>query len=858
MKKHWTTHLCLVSDSFSRFPNVLQLLVFIPVKKTAYKMQKSFNAAFQYAHYLIQLAKQKPSKLMKPSKSDQKWKSFPHRLADLYVSSVPSSPNHEYILSGSYLLQKLVENEKLNCLVVNLYPVDEGYSITVKSRTGGDTETSLLSYEDDELLQYIDNQELPPLLVDLLERSQVNLFYNGCIIVEIRDFRNSVHSMTFKTRYTLLKPTTQSIMCDVSMLANDNQRWSWEERHALESALVLATAEPLCLDPSVSVTIVANYFQHSFLSRESTKKVAKSQSAVTLAQKRKFVEYGETCASKWQELFTKKRKSSSRISVGLTNLNPIEVVPENSTLTAADFTLVQKCAKALPRPRTPTDYSDVLIEEYSMEVEKSPGKIQCTKITICHCPATEQYSGTLCFTRDGQSENAHCNFHLGSRTYVDKYITQFTGIFTEEGRKPVKITHNIPGQPPKVTYTPGAREHAAENSVTTANTPNSRLPMTAASLPAPQVPPTLCSTKMADGIQEGEVSNAVSGTAPSSIEMVPSPPAQQDSLENRSPSPAPASVGVSCNIPDEGSIAICDLTMKDSVGFIHGDCSSSPPTNSAAINLGTLNLAQNLGLHNLVSIPGMNAPQTLTVPISLSVMSSGQPTFLTTSTGLAIGSLCGVGSSPSPPPLSESPVHSASSYQINSRVVPSSESQPFSETSIVTVPVCSVASLASPPVIITTGLITSTSSVLSSASTSLLSLPLNVAASNVAAQLVASTVKGSSSTVRPASVSLLQVNSNGQQSSSVPLIGTVQHSLLQSPRSSVSPASNQSASGSSSSVSLTDSGNSPSMASPGLSVTTPLITLLPQNQAKQQVRQTSPCGQPKPKKKKQLLQYNNK
>lgn len=481
-------------------------------------MQKSFSAAFQYAHYLIQLAKQKPSKLLKPPKSDQKWKSLPHRLAELYVSSIPSSPNHECISSGSYLLQKIVESEKLNCLVVNLYSVEEGYSITVKIRGGSDAETSLLSYEDDELLQYIDNQELPPLLVDLLERSQVNLFYNGCIIVEIRDFRNSVKPACFKTRYTLLKPTTQSIMCDVSMLTNDNQRWTWEEKHTLESALVLATAEPLCLDPSVSVTIVANYFQHSFLSRESVKKVARSQSAVTLARKRKFIEYGETCASKWQGLLTKKRKSTGRISADLNNMNSIEIIPESCTLTTTDFALVQKCAKTLPRPRTPTDYSDVFIEEYSMEVEKSPGKIQCTKITICHCPATEQYSGTLCFTRDGHSENAYCNFHLGSRTRVDKYIAQFTGIFTEEGRKPVKITHNVPGQPPKVTYTPGAREHT-ENGVATANASNSRVALTAAAVSAPQMLSTLPPAKMGDGVQEAEVQNAVSGTTASFISI---------------------------------------------------------------------------------------------------------------------------------------------------------------------------------------------------------------------------------------------------------------------------------------------------------------------------------------------------
>ncbi len=44
-------------------------------------------------------------------------------------------------------------------------------------------------------------------------------------------------------------------------------------------------------------------------------------------------------------------------------------------------------------------------------------------------------------------------FPLGTRRDVDKYIKQFTEIFTEEGRRAVKITHQVIGQKPTVTYT---------------------------------------------------------------------------------------------------------------------------------------------------------------------------------------------------------------------------------------------------------------------------------------------------------------------------------------------------------------------------------------------------------------------
>lgn len=49
-------------------------------------------------------------------------------------------------------------------------------------------------------------------------------------------------------------------------------------------------------------------------------------------------------------------------------------------------------------------------------------------------------------------------FPLGSRLQASHYIQQFSEIFTEEGRKSVKITHLVPGHPARVTCTPGMRE----------------------------------------------------------------------------------------------------------------------------------------------------------------------------------------------------------------------------------------------------------------------------------------------------------------------------------------------------------------------------------------------------------------
>lgn len=70
-------------------------------------------------------------------------------------------------------------------------------------------ETPRWPYEEEELLSYIDNEELPVVLLDLLETEHSSLFYSGCIIAQIRDYRQAYPSFLCDTHHVLLKPTTQ-------------------------------------------------------------------------------------------------------------------------------------------------------------------------------------------------------------------------------------------------------------------------------------------------------------------------------------------------------------------------------------------------------------------------------------------------------------------------------------------------------------------------------------------------------------------------------------------------------------------------------------------------------------------------
>lgn len=70
-------------------------------------------------------------------------------------------------------------------------------------------ETPRWPYEEEELLSYIDNEELPVVLLDLLETEHSCLFYSGCIIAQIRDYRQAYPSFLCDTHHVLLRPTNQ-------------------------------------------------------------------------------------------------------------------------------------------------------------------------------------------------------------------------------------------------------------------------------------------------------------------------------------------------------------------------------------------------------------------------------------------------------------------------------------------------------------------------------------------------------------------------------------------------------------------------------------------------------------------------
>ncbi|XP_057574288.1 transcription factor SPT20 homolog [Hippopotamus amphibius kiboko] len=253
-------------------------------------MQQALERALDRAEYVIASAQQRPPKRKYSSSGET---SLYEKLYDIYAEECEKEPEvTEELRSNVNLLEKLVRRESLPCLVVSLYPGKKGYSLVLRGGNGSSTETVWLPYEERELLEYLDAEELPPVLVDVLEKSQVNVFHHGCVIAEIRDYRqcSDRERPGYQSRHILLRPTMQTLACDVEAIASDHQNWTQEDKLLLESQLILATAEPLCLDPSISVACTANRLLYN------------KQKLNTLPMKRSFKRFSTASLNQQEEL----------------------------------------------------------------------------------------------------------------------------------------------------------------------------------------------------------------------------------------------------------------------------------------------------------------------------------------------------------------------------------------------------------------------------------------------------------------------------------------------------------------------------------------------------------------------------
>lgn len=390
------------------------------------------------------------------------------KLFDEDEESFSSGSGNESVQYKSLILEELVKRDRLNTIIINLYPQEKGYSIAFRTRDRtmclkGDTEdmveTTPKPYGDWGLLRYLSSEELPPHLLDVLEQFQF-LFYSGCVIAEVRDYRQISYSNICYTHHILLRPTYKTLLADINNLTKDRTDFSSDDKAALESELLLAHTPDLCLesDPHIENEL-AEVCNRKYIWNDSPcRKIAKKCPQATINTKRKLDQ------SIWDlDLFeytrAKKRAKSEAQSVVHSSRAPLnKVTPEYKTVIPVPSL---ECPSIAPPtqplvinqfwpiawPEETQDCSLHLMEEYTLETDmpskdKDNPRVYHIKLSIYRRPADLEYIGEMYLDRDHKKDSAgqngvSCRFSLASRSNTNRYIEQFTEIFTEGGRKKI-------------------------------------------------------------------------------------------------------------------------------------------------------------------------------------------------------------------------------------------------------------------------------------------------------------------------------------------------------------------------------------------------------------------------------------
>uniref|UniRef100_A0A6Q2XZG9 Spt20-like SEP domain-containing protein n=1 Tax=Esox lucius TaxID=8010 RepID=A0A6Q2XZG9_ESOLU len=414
--------------------------------------QKVLEYALDRAEYIVESARQRPAKRRASSGGR---KSLYQKLYELYIEECEKEPELKKLRRNVNLLEKLVSQESVSCLVVNLYPGNEGYSLMLRGKNGSDSETIRLPYEEGELLEYLDAEELPPILVDLLEKSQVNIFHCGCVVAEVRDYRQSGNTKmpSYQSRHILLRPTMQTLICDVHAMTSDHHKWTQEEKLQLESQLLLATAEPLCLDPSISVTCTANQllYNKQKMNTRSMKRCFKRHSRAALNRQQELSHQAPPPQLRLYDYLQKRkdRKLPSSIDLKISNAgNCVDMWKQNNfQLTVPkeiDVSLIFKpvptWCSVCPCPCCPYDYT------FECEVG---GQAQRTKVCIFQSVGDPLVYGKIYCTKEPKAEEDSNDLHLihppfliGSKIDAERFLSQYKGVYERDVKCQVKMSHH--------------------------------------------------------------------------------------------------------------------------------------------------------------------------------------------------------------------------------------------------------------------------------------------------------------------------------------------------------------------------------------------------------------------------------
>lgn len=244
--------------------------------------------------------------------------------------------------------------------------------------------------------------------------------------------------------------------------------FSNEEKLTLESHLVLATSGPLCLDPNPEVgrrAINAQHRRHMW-NTTAIRRQMKKYSQVAINRKRKTDQWTQMHGLELHDHITrvrqkqrqlaeaesskdKKLKKSPKVPADI--VKPIRTASLEYPKLSVPHDLKLNNVKIFEQPKLSKDYLPLLVEEHVLETDRGTNDIYHIKLSIYQRPANSEFIGELYVDRNykaNQRNGEACKFSLGTRAHANKYIQQFTQIFTEEGRKSVRVTYKAANQKP--------------------------------------------------------------------------------------------------------------------------------------------------------------------------------------------------------------------------------------------------------------------------------------------------------------------------------------------------------------------------------------------------------------------------
>lgn len=294
-------------------------------------------------------------------------------------------------------------------------------------------------------LRACDEHRIQMDFVRILEARVPLQYYNGCLVVELREFRVAVAATSasagavYRTRRVVLHPTPTSLHADLVQLHQEEWAGTWTEDEALsvERALIKAVSGPLCLEPTTRVFQLANvlaYNERAFCAAADSEIAAAVRPFRLQTRVRGAHAAGLPAQSKISLLHfltESKRhgKATGSVQVDAMAAAPFAPVPASEDLSAL-------AASALPKSGAPAGRRPKRTIKFNAVGPRSSRQCMAAfcVLEITALPSG-QYEGLL---RLGMGEDLGTNgsvvvYPLGSEQQTHRYVDQFVRLYEKEG-----------------------------------------------------------------------------------------------------------------------------------------------------------------------------------------------------------------------------------------------------------------------------------------------------------------------------------------------------------------------------------------------------------------------------------------